>query len=123
MTLRQGCFAIRKKLTRRQEGTLLVLSFVLPLALWAAVSYTPFLYHPDMRITDAGDSLLCAPGDRIDRSGFERENKAILENGGVPMRGVRANPAWLPAPPRCWRPATSPPATSSARPCSPSWTP
>lgn len=27
-------------------------------------------------------------GDRIDRSGFERENKAILENGGVPMRGV-----------------------------------
>ena len=98
MTLRQGCFAIRKKLTRRQEGALLVLSFVLPLALWAAVSYTPFLYHPDMRITDAGDSLLCAPGDRIDRSGFERENKAILENGGVPMRGVRANPAWLPAP-------------------------
>ena len=59
MTLRQGCFAIRKKLTRRQEGALLVLSFVLPLALWAAVSYTPFLYHPDMRITDAGDSLLC----------------------------------------------------------------
>ena len=43
MTLRQGCFAIRKKLTRRQEGALLVLSFVLPLALWAAVSYTPFL--------------------------------------------------------------------------------
>ena len=98
MTLRQGCFAIRKKLTRRQEGTLLVLSFVLPLALWAAVSYTPFLYHPDMRITDAGDSLLCAPGDRIDRSGFERDNKAILGYGGVPKRGVRANPAGLPAP-------------------------
>ena len=99
MTLRQGCFVIRKKLTRRQEGALLVLSFVLPLALWAAISYIPFLYHPDMRITDAGDSLLCAPGDRINRSGFERENKAILENDGVPMRGVRANPAWLPAPP------------------------
>ncbi len=93
-----GCLGIRRKLTQRQDGSLLILSFALPLAIWATVAYVPFLYHPEMRIISAGDSLLCNAGDRIERTGFASENKLILANGGVPMQGVRTNPAWLPAP-------------------------
>ena len=93
-----GCFAIRKKLTRRQEYILLFLSFALPLLLWCLVSYVPFLYHPLVRVTDAGDSFLCAPGDLIERSAFEEENRELASSGGKIMRGERANPAYLPAP-------------------------
>lgn len=93
-----GCFAIRKKLTRRQECILLFFSFVLPLLLWCLVSYVPFLYHPLVRVMDAGDSFLCAKGDLIERASFVRENKELTANGGKIMQGLRANPAYLPAP-------------------------
>lgn len=93
-----GCFAIRKKLTRRQEYILLFLSFALPLLLWCLVSYVPFLYHPLIRVTDAGDSFLCAPDDLIERRAFEEENRELASGGGEIMRGERANPAYLPAP-------------------------
>ena len=97
-TRNDGCFAIRKKLTRRQECILLLLSFALPLLLWCLVSYVPFLYHPLVRVTDACDSFLCAPGDLVERSAFEQENRALAEAGSNIMRGERANPAYLPAP-------------------------
>ncbi len=93
-----GCFAIREKLTRRQEYVLLFFSFALPLLLWCLVSYVPFLYHPLIRVTDAGDSFLCAPGDLIERTAFERENKELAANGEKGMTGKRANPTYLPAP-------------------------
>ena len=93
-----GCFAIRKKLTKRQEYILLFLSFALPLLLWCLVSYVPFLYHPLIRVTDAGDSFLCAAGDLVERSAFERENRELAASGSSVMKGVRANPAYLPAP-------------------------
>ena len=80
-----GCFAIRKKLTRRQEYILLFLSFALPLLLWCLVSYVPFLYHPLIRVTDAGDSFLCAAGDLVERSAFERENRELAASGSSVM--------------------------------------
>lgn len=85
-----GCFAIREKLTRRQEYVLLFFSFALPLLLWCLVSYVPFIYHPLIRVTDAGDSFLCAPGDLIERTAFERENKELTANGEKGMTGKRA---------------------------------
>ncbi len=93
-----SCFAIRKALTKRQEYILLVCSFALPLLLWCLVSYVPFLYHPLVRVTDSGDSFLCARGDLIERSAFERENKELSSAGEAVMKGERANPTYLPAP-------------------------
>ena len=30
-------------------------SFLVPLLLWCAVSYVPFVWHPMVRVTDPGD--------------------------------------------------------------------
>ena len=83
-----SCFAIRKALTKRQEYILLVCSFALPLLLWCLVSYVPFLYHPLVRVTDSGDSFLCARGDLIERSAFERENKELSSAGEAALPGA-----------------------------------
>lgn len=93
-----GCFAIRQVQTKRQEYILLFFSFALPLLLWCLVSYVPFLYHPLVRVTDAGSSFLCARGDLIERNAFDRENRELSANGEKVMTGVRANPTYLPAP-------------------------
>lgn len=89
---------IRKEAGKRGRIILAILSFALPLALWCAVSYIPFIYHPLIQITDAGGSMFCEPGDEIARENFEEESANLLAVGEVPMKGVRVNPAYLPAP-------------------------
>lgn len=89
---------IRKEAGKRGRIILAILSFALPLALWCAVSYIPFIYHPLIQITGAGGSMFCEPGDEIARENFEEENANLLAVGEVPMKGVRVNPAYLPAP-------------------------
>lgn len=89
---------IRKDLSKRHVMLLAILSFALPLALWCAVSYVPFIYHPLVQITDAGGNMLCEPGDEISKENFAEENANLLAAGEAPMKGVRVNPAYLPAP-------------------------
>ncbi|MCL4101694.1 NitT/TauT family transport system permease protein [Fibrobacter sp. UWH9] len=89
---------IQKTVGKKWTMVLAILSFVIPLATWSVISYVPFVYHPLMRVVDAGDSMFCMPGDEIDRANFAEENKNLLESGAKPMTGVRANPAYLPAP-------------------------
>lgn len=89
---------IRKEAGKRGRIILAILSFALPLALWCAVSYIPFIYHPLIQITDAGGSMFCEPGDEIARENFEEESANLLAEGEAPMKGVRVNPAYLPAP-------------------------
>lgn len=45
-----------------------------------------------------GRKYVCEPGDEIARENFEEENANLLAVGEVPMKGVRVNPAYLPAP-------------------------
>jgi NitT/TauT family transport system permease protein len=75
-----------------------VLSFLLPLAAWAVVSYVPFVWHPMVRVADAGDIDWLTPGELAPRADVERENAAVLARGGKPATGTRANPVFLPAP-------------------------
>lgn len=90
--------SFRKQLGRRPRSVLHVLSFLLPLAVWCVVSYVPGVYHPQMRVLDAGDSIVCSTGDLVTREFFAAENDALSTSGGRPMHGQRANPAYLPAP-------------------------
>lgn len=89
---------IQKHVGKKWTTVLTILSFVIPLALWSVVSYVPFVYHPLVKIVDAGGSMFCQPSDEIDRSNFEEENRALLEANEKPMTGIRVNPAYLPAP-------------------------
>ncbi|MEM7258639.1 MAG: hypothetical protein AAF404_14775, partial [Pseudomonadota bacterium] len=48
-------FTPRVGLSPGRSRVLGIASFLLPLILWSAISYLPFLWHPNIKITDAGD--------------------------------------------------------------------
>jgi NitT/TauT family transport system permease protein len=77
-----------------------LLSFLLPLGLWALVSYVPFLWHPMLLIKDPGDLTYLQEGQYVERDLVASENLRVAEEGGRPATGERANPIYLPAPHR-----------------------
>jgi NitT/TauT family transport system permease protein len=89
---------IRGSLTPRQHLTLGVLSFILPVGLWTIVSYVPFVWHPMMRVSDAGDASWFSAGELVDRDAFAEENARIGTLKGHPAQGTPANPVFLPPP-------------------------
>jgi NitT/TauT family transport system permease protein len=91
-------FAIGRALTPRQRTALTVVSFLLPIALWALVSYVPWLWHPQVRVTSPGDVVWFKPDLLVERTVFAEENAKIAAASGHVAEGVRANPVFLPAP-------------------------
>lgn len=90
--------APRIALSSRRERALTVLSFLLPLLLWATVSYTPFIWHPNIEITEPGSVSYFQEGMQIERAAFNEELERQRAAGGSLPNGVRANPVYLPAP-------------------------
>ncbi|MFZ5892111.1 MAG: ABC transporter permease [Myxococcota bacterium] len=96
--------AVRKPLPARANFSLGVLAFVLPLLLWCAVSYVPFIWHPQVLVLDAGDAKLAgrynflSVGERVDLDVFEKRNQELAKARRPLARGERANPIFLPAP-------------------------
>ena len=91
-------FTPRVELSSSRNRILTVASFLLPLLLWCLVSYVPFIWHPNIEITEPGGVNYFKEGMLVDRDVFEEEKaKVILENKISP-EGVRANPIYLPAP-------------------------
>ena len=78
--------------------TLGILSFLLPLLLWSAVSYIPFLWHPQILITAPGSSTFLQPGMRMPKAGFDIEVDEAVKAGEAPPQGVPSNPIYLPSP-------------------------
>ncbi|HVU50936.1 MAG TPA: ABC transporter permease subunit [Polyangia bacterium] len=74
------------------------LSFIIPIAAWCVVSYVPFVWHPMLRVTDAGDLDWVTVGELAPRADVERDNRALVAKGGHPAAGTPANPPFLPAP-------------------------
>jgi len=90
--------APRIALSPKRERALTALSFLLPLLLWAAVSYTPFIWHPNIEITEPGSVSYIQQGMQIERAAFYEELERQRAAGGSLPDGVRANPVYLPAP-------------------------
>ena len=90
-------FAVGKGLPPRRASLVMVLAFVLPLAVWSAVSYVPWIWHPMVEIVDAGGTGL-EQGKQYGRSDFALANAAAAGGGGAPAAGRPANPVFLPAP-------------------------
>jgi NitT/TauT family transport system permease protein len=95
---REPWFAVLRPLSARRRLALWLLSFALPLFLWSAVSYVPFLWHPVMCVTAPGDVTWFTAGMLIDRHEFAREAAKVATAGGRAPEGYRANPIYLPAP-------------------------
>ena len=90
--------APRIALSPKRERALTGLSFLLPLLVWAAVSYTPFIWHPNIEITVPGSVSYFQEGMQIERAAFNNELERQRAAGGSLPDGVRANPVYLPAP-------------------------
>jgi NitT/TauT family transport system permease protein len=91
-------FAVRKELAPRHRVALIIGSFLLPLFIWCAVSYLPFIWHPMVRITDPGSVSYFAPGMLVDKTVFNDETKTAKTGNTALPSGTPANPIYLPAP-------------------------
>lgn len=95
---RAKLFMIRAPLSPSSRTFFAVLSFALPLAVWCAVSYVPWIWHPMVLISNPGSVSYLQPGMRLDRATFDSEVKTAEETGAAPPEGRPANPVYLPAP-------------------------
>jgi len=75
-----------------------VASFILPLLIWSAISYVPFIWHPKVTITDPGAVAYFQVNMQIDRAQFEQEVSTMQQQGLAVPTGYRDNPIYLPAP-------------------------
>ena len=62
------------------------------------MSYTPFIWHPNIEITEPGSVSYFQEGMQIERAAFNEELERQRAAGGSLPLGVRANPVYLPAP-------------------------
>ena len=77
--------APRIALSPKRDRALTALSFLLPLLLWAAVSYTPFIWHPNIEITEPGSVSYFQQGMQIERAAFYEELERQRAAGEVSL--------------------------------------
>jgi NitT/TauT family transport system permease protein len=95
---RHRLFTVHRGLTSRQHTLLGVLAFALPLAIWALVSYVPWLWHPMIKVSEPGSVSWLQPGLLIDRHEFAKQRDLAVSSGAAVPVGERANPIYLPPP-------------------------
>ena len=91
-------FVIGRALRPHANFSLTLLSFLLPIGVWALVSYVPWIWHPLVRVSVVGDVAWFKPGLLIDRAVFAEENTKAVAAGGHAAEGSPANPVFFPAP-------------------------
>ena len=79
---------------------LLSLSFLIPLALWCALSYIPWLWHPLVHVTDAGSVDYFMSDMDVPRATFDSEVSKARAAGQDLPKGFLTNPVYFPAPHR-----------------------
>lgn len=95
---------LRGELPPGRTRLLTALAFAIPLGLWSAVSYLPFLWHPLVLVTDPGDESVPGTYDYlaadmlVQREVFTARNAELAAAGAGPARGTPENPIYLPAP-------------------------
>lgn len=76
-------FAVRRDLSAKRASVLSLISFALPLAIWAGVSYLPFLWHPDIRLELSADredvATVYIANDRVSKGFFPTFTNAVRE--------------------------------------------
>lgn len=97
-------FAVRQPLSPRESTLAGVLAFALPFALWCALSYLPFLWHPLVLVHHPGDASVpgtyayLAEGQRVERAVFEARNGELARAGARLAEGERVNPIYFQPP-------------------------
>ncbi len=87
-----------KPLSARKRTVLAIASFLLPVVIWCAVAYVPFIWHPLVEISDTGSVDYLEKGMRLDHATFDTEVAHAKTASTAPPQGTPANPVYLPAP-------------------------
>jgi NitT/TauT family transport system permease protein len=91
-------FRVMRPLSPRARLVVGLLSFVAPFALWSIVSYVPWVWHPDVLISDPGSVSYLDVGAHLPRAAFNEEVASAAREKRAPPRGVAANPVYFPGP-------------------------
>lgn len=79
--VREPWFAVRRELSPKRATVLTVVSFALPLLIWSAVSYLPFLWHPDVQLQLSANrkdvTTIYVAGDRVSKGFFPEFQEAV----------------------------------------------
>ena len=89
---------LKMELPPRRRLQLTILSFVIPIGIWALVSYVPFIWHPLVMITNPGDVDYYSEGDEFPYSDYLEQIKEMKAQRMKPPEGYRVNPVYLPPP-------------------------
>jgi NitT/TauT family transport system permease protein len=89
---------LKQELPHRRRLILAILSFVIPIAAWCAVSYIPWLWHPLIHVTEIGDVDYFVEDMEVPYGDFQKEVAKTLANHGTPPVGYGVNPVYLPPP-------------------------
>jgi NitT/TauT family transport system permease protein len=97
-TQRTKWLRVLKPISPRANLIIGCLSFVVPILIWSLVSYVPWIWHPQIFITNPGSVDYLQAGMRMDKEAFANEVATAKEEKRDPPQGVPANPIYLPAP-------------------------
>ena len=89
---------LRHELPHRRRLVLVLLSFLLPLAAWSAVSYVPWIWHPLIHVTDPGGVDYFTTGMDIEKAVFAKEVSNMTKAGLKVPQGYPANPLYFQPP-------------------------
>ncbi len=97
---RNDLLGLKRELPHRRRLLLSLLSFLIPIALWCLVSYVPWVWHPLIHITNAGEVDYFSEGLDIPKTDFAKELGKARAAGQQLPEGYAVNPVYLPAPHR-----------------------
>ncbi len=89
---------VARELSQRNKLLFGLGSFLIPILIWCAVSYLPFIWHPQVQITDSGSVAYLQVESRIDKNQFFSAEQSAVDQGLAPPQGILVNPIYLPAP-------------------------
>ena len=95
---------VRKPLDTQAQFWVGLLAFLLPLSCWCLVSYVPFIWHPQVLVSDAGDPKVSGEysyvtvGERVDLEVVALRNAELDRAHARHVTGERVNPIYLQAP-------------------------
>lgn len=89
---------VARELSQRQKFLFGFGSFLIPILIWCAVSYLPFIWHPQVQVTHSGDVSFLQVDTRVDKNVFYSEAQQAVNQGLTPPQGILVNPIYLPAP-------------------------
>ncbi len=96
---RSSWFRIREELPPDKASLLTLLSFLLPLGIWALVSYVPIIWHPDIKLQISADrtdvSTVYGAGDHVSKAYFPTFADAVRRDNAA-IRAARADGAVAP---------------------------